>query len=339
MIKSQISSPKSQILFSIIIIFFGFSFVFAQTGLPGLPGTISFSGEDFSLDVSPDALSPGTEVSVSLTSYSFDLDRSKITWSRNGKIVLEGTGKKQYQFKTGSLGEQETIKAIVISPSGNKSERARSFILADVDLLWEAKTSRPVFYPGKTLSTLRSKVKVVAEPHFISEGRRISPKNLIYKWFLGDELFQERSGFGKQSFEFQIPIIAFQGQEARVEVSSSKEALRAAKTIFIPVSEPKVLIYQEDPLQGPKFNRALASLKVTSPNQIDFRAAPYYFSSLNLAYGWSVNGKPAEKNEPLNLLNLKINEGFLGDILLNLKAENLDNPLEIKENNVKINVE
>ena len=325
------------LIFSFIAIIFGFSFVFAQMGFPAIS---SLSGEDFSLDVSPDIPFPGAEVSASLASNSFDLDRSKITWIHNGKIVLEGTGKKQYQFKAGSLGREETIKAVVISPSGNKLEQVRSFILADVDLLWEAKTSRPVFYPGKALPVLRSKVKIVAEPHFILEGKRISPKNLIYKWFLGDELFQEQSGFGRQSFEFQIPIIAFQGQEARVEVGSSKQALKAVKTIFIPASEPKVLIYEEHPLQGPKFNRALAeSFSATSQNQIDFRAEPYYFSSPSLVYNWFANGVAAKKEPPFNLLNLKISEGFLGDILLNLTVENNDNPLETKETNVKINVE
>lgn len=324
---------KSQILFSIIIILFGFSFVFAQIGLPSL------GLESFSLNISPDIPFPGDEIIASLASNSFDLDRSKITWVHNGKVVLEGTGKKQYQFKAGSLGKEEVIKAIVIAPSGKNLEQTRSFVLADIDLLWEARTSRPVFYPGKALPTLRSRVKVVAEPHFISDGERFSPKNLVYKWFLGDELFQEQSGFGRQSFEFKIPIIAFEGQKVKLEVSSSKETLKAVKTIFIPASEPKVLIYEEHPLQGPKFNRALANFKTASPNQIDFRAGNYYFSSPYVVYDWSVNGKSAEKKPPFNILNLKIGEGFLGDILLNLKAENFNNPLETKENNVKINVE
>lgn len=331
--KCQMLNVRCQALIvSFIIFFFGFSFVSAQLGLPPL------GLESFSLNISPDNPFPGEEIIASLTSNSFDIDRSKITWVYNGKIVLEGTGKKQYRFKVGSLGKQETIKAIVVAPSGSRLEQTRSFILADVDLLWEARTSRPVFYPGKALPVLRSKVKIVAQPHFIFEGKRFSPKNLIYKWFFGDELFQEQSGFGRQSFEFSIPIIGSENS-VRAEVSSPNEDIKAIKTIFVPLADPQVLFYEENPLQGPKFNRALASFKTGSPSQIDFRAEPYYFSSPSLVYNWLINGISAKKEPPFNILNLKVGEGFLGDILLNLMVENFDNPLETKENNVKINVE
>ena len=333
--KCQMSNVKYQaLIISFIIVFIVFSFVSAQFEIPSL------SLENFSLEISPDFPSPKEEVRASLTSYSFDLDRSNITWVHNGKTVLKGMGEKIYRFKAGTVGKEEVVKAIILTPSGNSLQEARSIIVADADLLWQAKTSFPFAYQAKPLPVLRSRVKVVAEPHFIFQGSRISPSNLVYKWFLGEEVQQESSGFGRQAFEFTVPVIASDSQKVKVEISSLKGSVNARKAVFIPIREPKVLIYEEHPLQGPKFNRSLTGLKAVSPSQIDFRAAPYYFSRTDsLVYDWSVNGKPAEKTKPFNLLNLKIGEGFFGKISVNLRVENPANVLETAENNFEINAE
>lgn len=312
---------------------FPFSFVYGQVN-------INSSMESFSLNISPDIPSPGDQAEASVTSNSFDINSSFITWLRNGFVVSEGRGKKTYQFKVGPVGKEEIIRAIIITPSGNQLERTLSFIVGDVDLLWRAKTSVPVFYPGKALPALRSMVKITAEPHFIFQGQRIAASSLIYDWYLGENLYKDDSGFGKQTFEFSMPVTAVNGQRVRVQISSLKGSIRAQKTIFIPVVNPFAVVYEENPLEGPKFNRALREINSFSSGQIDFLAAPYYFSDLgSLHYAWTVNGKPAEKKEPFNILNLKILEGFIGSILVNLTVNNPINVLQRAELSFKINVE
>lgn len=337
----QMLNVKCQMLwlFSAILffaaspIFFG-SYALAQFELPSL------SLENFSLQISPELPLAGEQVQATLNSISFDINSVNITWIHNGKTVLKGVGEKIYRFNAGGVGKEEIIKAIVVSPSGASLSRTSSIIVADLDLLWQAKTTAPAPYQGKALPILRSAVKITALPNFVFQGKRLSSSSLIYKWYLGDELFQESSGAGKQNFEFKIPITAFQSQKVKVEVSSPKGSIKARKTIAIPIVEPKVFIYEENPSQGLKFNKALREANVSPPGKFDFRAGPYYFSGLNpLVYNWSANGSETEKKKPFNLLSLNIGEGFFGGILVNLRIENLNNPLETAETNLKVNAE
>lgn len=315
--------------------FFLFSPVLGQIG--GIP---ALNTENFFLSIVPNLPKTGEQVEALLTSYSFDLDRSFITWLHNGKKVLEGRGEKRYSFKADEVGQKETIKAIVATPSGSQLERLFSFAITDVDLLWTAKTSVPVAYAGKALPSLRSTVKVTAVPHLFSQGGRLPASNLIYKWFLGDSFRDDLSGYNRQSFEFQIPTLALNSQRVKVEITSFNGEIKTQKEIFIPIVEPKILIYEEHPLEGPRFSRAFTEVAMPSSGQMDFRASPYFFSNKeSLTYRWLVGGKAAEKTGAPHFLNLKISEGFFGPVAVNLQVKNPLNIFQQKEVNLKINVE
>jgi hypothetical protein len=291
------------------------------------------------LRIFPENPGPNEKVQASLSSSGFNLDRSYITWFLNEMEVLKGQGKKSYGFKSGDIGKETTIKVVIKSPSGNILTQGRTVIPADVDLLWSAESTVSFNYKAKALAAGRTKVKITAVPHFIEKGKRIPASQLIYKWFLNNELRDEVSGFGRQSFEFNLSILAQNSEETRVEILNAKGNIKMVKSVSVPIVSPQVLLYEEHPLEGPRLNKAIINLTSRAPSQVDLRAEPYYFSPEELKYNWLVDGQEAKRERPHNILNLKIGEGFFGRIPINIRVENLNNVLQIGEKNSEINVQ
>lgn len=320
-----------------IFIFFIFIFlsleVYAQ--MPGL----GLTTENVFLEIFPSSPLPETNVTASVSTQSFNINIAYISWYLNGKKVKEGRGEKSYSFRAGKIGEETRIEAMVETPSQETITKLLSFIPADADLLWEAKTTTPAGYEAKALASVRSKIKISVVPHFIYQGRRLPSSQLIYKWLLNDEIRDEASGFGRQSFELTLPILAQNSQGVGVEIEEPNGKIKIKKFVSVPIVNPQVLIYEEHPLEGPRFNQALASFSAHSPLQIDFRAEPYYFSPDDLKYNWLVNGQEPQIKPPHNILSLKIGEGIFGTIPISIVIENLTNVLQAAQNNMEINVE
>ena len=73
-------------------LFFVSSFSFADM-------QIQTQEDEIIVDMSPKNPQPYEDVTINLTSYSTDLNKSIITWQMDSKIVLTGIGKTEYSFK------------------------------------------------------------------------------------------------------------------------------------------------------------------------------------------------------------------------------------------------
>ena len=120
---------------------------------------------DVALTTNPEYPSANSNVTISLSTYSIDLGKAKISWLLDGNLSLEGVGKKTFSFTTGDTGSSSTIQVKIETADGNSVDKQLTITPANVDMLWEAYDSYvPPFYKGKKLGTGEGTYKVVALP-------------------------------------------------------------------------------------------------------------------------------------------------------------------------------
>jgi hypothetical protein len=166
---------KSRFLFIFILFFF---LVFYHT-------THASSVNKILVEVSPENPSPNEDTSITLNSYSNNLNNVLIQWLVNGKTMLSGVGKKTLSIKAPKENGEYMVSATLDLPDGKTSIRV-VVRPSSMVMLWQATDSYiPPFYKGKALPTPESEVRVVAMPEIKSSSKNtswIDPKNLTYTW-------------------------------------------------------------------------------------------------------------------------------------------------------------
>lgn len=290
-------------------------------------------GEDFYVEFFPEIPGPNTDVSAKVISYSFEVDRANITWTVNGQVKLRGTGEKNFSFETGNLGSVTNLVVSVVSSEGVKLTKNFSFRVADVDILWEAQNYTPMSYKGKALPVSGSLIKVTAVPYFPG-----SSSGLVYEWQIDYKNNPDISGTGKNSFTFRTADI-YNTNKINVTVSNYDKSIVAKKNVAIEIGEPKVVFYEDNPLEGPQYNKALNREVQLEKEEIIVRAEPYFFSLRDLeklSYQWLMNGEKVFPEEFPNLLSLRKSEGS-GRALIEVKVSNPLNILQFGGNSLGIN--
>ena len=312
---------KNFVLFALV--FVSFALVYSSQAV----------GEDFSVEFSPETPGPNTSVSANLVSYSFDVNRANITWILNGQTKLRGTGQKNFSFATGNLGSRTDVSVSITTDAGVQLTNKFSFQAADVDILWEAKNYTPLGYKGKALPVSGSLIKVTAVPYFPG-----SSSGLVYEWQIDYKNFPDVSGTGKNSFVFKSADI-YNKNKIGLTVSNYDKSIVAKKSVEIEIRAPKVVFYEESPLEGPKYNRVLVGDIQMAQDEIIVRAEPYFFSIKDLAklsYEWLMNEEKVIPEEFPNILSLRKGESP-GRSLINIKASNPLNILQYADSSLGIN--
>jgi hypothetical protein len=233
---------------------------------------------------------PFQEVKISVEDYSRDINNTNISWSVNGKTAQAGVGLKELKLQSGGLGSVSTVS---INIGG--TVRTVTIRPASVDLLWQADTYTPPFYAGKALHSNQDPIIVVAEPFFVnSKKERLDPNKLTYRWLQDGNVVQAASGYGKKTFSVN-PSILLKPIQIEVEVSSSDGVYQATSRITIADTKPETLAYEDHPLYGIVFERALNGKEfVMAGSETKIFAAPLYFSNEqedrgSLLYNWNLN--------------------------------------------------
>lgn len=331
---------------SFIIIIVAILAVFWTQNVTRAQFDFGVSADNFFIELIPtDSPGPNQSVSARLSGFSFDIDRSQITWTHNGSVRARGAGVKDYNFTTGAIGSRERLNVSAIDANGVRHETSLSFVVADIDLLWQAETSVPYWYKGKALVSVKSAVVVSAFPNLISGGRKISSSNLIYRWSLDDDFKQNQSGAGKNTFRFTAGFSSGLAHSVHLEVSDISESVTAKKTININVVNPSVSVYEEDALSGSKTAFAFggrADASLFAGDKKTFNAYPFFFSLAqgreNVEYLWSVNGEPAKTGEPKNALLIEASADASGRSSVSVLVKNIANILQEVSQNFSINV-
>jgi len=274
----------------------------AQFGIPGTSVSISSS---------PEYPTPNSLVRLSLQSVFLDLPGSTVTWYANDSVIAEGLGLTEATVTTGSLGTETRIRAEV---TGESASATATGVLrpTEVDLLWEADSYVPPFYRGRALPSPGSSVRLFVVPRFQRPGADslLSPDELIYTWKKNSRIVQAVSGRGKHTVSVESPAL-FGTDTVSVEVRTSDGMLRGFASVRISSVEPVLSLYENHPVFGILYHRALTNGSVLPETEAIFTAVPYFAptrtpDSSTLIYAWRINNTPIG-NDPKHPSSITIN--------------------------------
>lgn len=281
-------------------------------------------GDELAVTLTPERPGAFQTVTVEVESYIADLSRSSMRWLINGNVVREGIGEKRFTFRTGALGTVTTLGITAETLDGRIFNKDLAIRPAEVTLLWQTSSYTPPFYRGKALFPFQGTVTVAALPFFVSEtGERFDARELVYTWKEDGTVIGDASGYGNALFAFR-GAVPMREKTISVEVATADEKLLAAAEIIVPPVAPRLLLYENHPLYGIRFNRALVSPFSLAGEEVRLSAIPFFFeipnrASRSIAYDWSANfaALPNEKNPDITLRRVS---GRGGEATVSLEA-------------------
>lgn len=334
--KSCISPRKdfpkkpNAILLALAILFCFLSLPVASAEQLVVPGTKS----QISLKMEPAHPKPFQVVHFITESFSTDLNRSEIEWYLNGKLIKSGMGLKEFDTTVGNFGTKQEVRMVAKTSIGTLQSTA-VLLPAQVDIFWQAHSFTPPFYKGKALPTHKSGITVVAAPHLVTtSGVALDPADLIYSWKENGVAKADKSGVGKSSYNVREISIMRGNVFIEVSVTAPTGPLQAVEKMMIyPEETPKVFLYENDPLEGIRYNRALSENFRLVNDEVTIEAIPYFFGTQNkesydIVYGWSLNGTPITNNDTAQGAVTLRQTGESGFASLNVHVRHRKNLLE-----------
>jgi hypothetical protein len=256
---------------------------------------------------------PGAYESVTAEVAGIEIDTATISWFLDGKSIARGAGLKSVSFETGALGRTMVLQAVAATSRGDK-RATKEITPAQVDLVAETNGYAPPFYRGKILNAEESTVRIVALPTFITpSGRELSPSALTYQWTRNGQVVGGASGRGQNVLTVRDLYITGQAKIG-VEARSDDGTLVAGSILTLETHDPLLLFYENDPLLGVRYERALGDLFELSKTESTFVAVPYFVSVTRhddptLTYAWRLNNEPIAVQESKNAITFRQDGG------------------------------
>jgi len=288
-----------------ILFIFGVVFLFQNGAL-----FAQTSSANIDISISPKTPGAGDSVTIQLSSNSIDLDTTKITWYVDGVPGISGNGQKSLAVTAKAAGETTNVRAVVETADGTSSEVSTQITPAGVALIVEPTSYVPPFYKGRSIFTNQGTTRVVAIPNVIVNGTEVSSKNLVFNWQQDGVTLTSDSGLGKDSVTVDggVPI---KDINISVSVLDTSGNILADSSEVISASDPKVLVYENSPLYGMLFNKAITGdYYLGQKNELDLVAKPYFFnlstdSGSDSTYKWLINDNYVTPSGQDNELLLK----------------------------------
>lgn len=300
---------------------------------------IPSSIDGVTIDTSESNPRPGDNVTVSIESYSFDLNVAAIVWIVDGKVKEQGVGIKKITIVAPKTGLKTSVSVKIKGSSGKEVQKNIVIQSNYVDIIWESNGYKPPFFGGKLPFTYQNTIKFIAVPHIAGpNSKEIDPKTLVYVWRNGGKYVENGQGYGKQSIEIPADNIP-KTLDIRVDITNREQTLNVSGTMNLTPSEPSLLFYEEDSLYGIQLNRALDNTITMKNKEMKILAVPFGFNidGGKNSYIWSVNSieqpdlvsnrsitirtkgdNAGSSNVDLDLRNLnKILQGVRGAITVN----------------------
>jgi hypothetical protein len=291
------------------------NFIFAVAFLSLLAGGVAHAqlsnvGSDpVQYTVSPETPGPQQKVTISVDGVGTFIGNSSISWTQNGKTALSGVGATQFTFTTGALGSKTIVSVRIVSGSNGTITHDFIFQPSLINLIWEADTTAPPLYRGKSLYTGGSNLKIVAFPTVIVNGKNIATNSLSFQWFHNTDAIPQQSGLGRSVFAYAGDELQ-QQENVAVDVYYGNSKVGHGE-ISIPASQPLLLLYDKDPLRGVLYDTAIPSAATLNASEITIQATPYFFANSSLkngalTYSWTLNGDDATgPNSAKGMLTLR----------------------------------
>ena len=288
---------------------------------------------DVVLTLNPEYPSSNSNVTASVSTYTTDLNKAKISWIPDGNLSLEGVGKKSFSFTTGSAGTSVTLEVKIETITNNLIDKQLVITPTDVDILWEAYDAYvPPFYKGKKLGAQEGTFKVVALPN------GTTPAGFSYDWKLDDTSKQDSSGYEKNYYIFKKSFLD-KNNTVGVEISDLLGKSIGAGDVTVGTSTPKILFYEKDPMLGTRWERSLSDGFTIAENGTTIVAEPYFFSRTkgvsNLTFDWYINDNQADNQQ--NFLSIKPTTGESGSSKIKVVINNVKTLFQSMEKELNVN--
>jgi hypothetical protein len=266
-------------------------------------------GPTIELIITPFAPTPGSTVAAEVVNVFGD-GAATFVWEINGSIFDSGPNIRRITFRAPALGESVTVSVRVTS-EGKTETVSRTITPGDVDLVWEGRTERPPFYSGRPLPNRESAVVLSAYPHLREGGVRLEADSLVYEWYVNNSPVRAQRGIGLSSLTIEEPPRFGEPFDVRVHVTNPQGNARAVAQITIEPEEPTVLLYENAPLLGFRFDRAIRDEFILTDEALTLHAWPLFTqTAVDHLYTWRLNGRSVDTGAtPRTLTLLRPEEG------------------------------
>lgn len=251
----------------------------------------SLTGLERPLDVSmvPQYPAAGEEVRLSVSSYGIDLDRSTIIWFSNGREIARNTT--ETTVTAGNLGSTADITVVAEQPDGLIGSGSARIRPTEVDLIWNSDSYAPPYFEGRRLAGSGARIHAEALARFVGPGgTSVASENIVYTWYRSGTRIA--GGRGMASIELAGPAL-FTTIELSVVAQSVDGAYIGRAAVRISGVDPSIELYENHPLFGVLYHRALTGTVITGEKEQSITAVPYFAhvstpEDPSLIYEWAV---------------------------------------------------
>lgn len=272
------------------------------------------------LSYSPENPKPFSKVTVTLKSFSFDVDASNVSWYVDKVLVAKEDGKKKLDINLKEANRTIYVGVNVVTPSGEVFQKSVAITPHFVPLLIESVEGfSPPFYEGRSLFGEGARVKVVALPIVNEDSQNVPDTDLIYKWSVNTLPFSSAGGRGKKSFILRQDELE---EESNIDVTVTSPSGETAMTERVTVSPYDLvpLYYEYDPLYGIDLSKGYeSSISITKPTKVYFSPYNFAYNKQDTFFYWSLNGLPVTAESDF-LLSLVPKENSTGQSTISIKA-------------------
>ncbi|MFA6519337.1 MAG: hypothetical protein WCT41_00720 [Candidatus Paceibacterota bacterium] len=259
------------------------------------------TGKTFTISAAPQYPVPLSTATLSFFSNSLDLANATLTVNVDGKSIYQGVVR-PVAVALGKTGSITNVAATIVA-GGTNYKQTLSIQPQDVALVAEPISSSPPLYPGKSSVPLEGDVRVVAVASFRNvSGQALNPAALSYSWTVDDIKISNSSGIGKEAIMVASPI-QYSARNVSVAIMSSDGSLVGGASISLLPLDPSVRIYENDPLLGIRYDRALSNTYSINGSEATLYAAPFSFPTTNGSplLQWFLNGSAAQTGNFITL--------------------------------------
>lgn len=261
----------------------------------------------FGITLSFEPTSPQAYESVVVRADSLftNISAADVSWYVNDSLLTSGRGITSVRVPVGGPDSKTTVLVHAVNALGGTISGETVITPSDAEILWEADSLVPPFYKGRALPGAGTLIRAEAHVRLARDsGTLLAPEDIMYTWRRNGAVVSSVSGKGKNKAVFPAPLL-FGADTISVTAESTDRELRAEARTSVPSSDTLLFIYEDHPLFGTLYNRALTRSAAIPETEVKLAAFPLFADARSagdkrLDYSWTVNGTPIaeDPNEP-----------------------------------------
>ncbi len=276
----KISLVTSFVVFALFVVFTNTIFAFSEHGSR--------------LDINPNYPSPNSTVTARFMAPGVDINTALITWRVNGEVIQQAYGKNIVKFEVGKIGTIYKISVFAKDAKNKKASKSEVIQVSDATIIWEGKTYTPPFYKGRAMQSPGSSISLLVIPEITnSNGVMYDKDDLFYEWMTNNSTIPESAGKGMYYTTLKNPK-PMETFKVVVKIKDKNGDLRTVKKAIIPVTQPMIKIYEDNPFVGVRYDKSIENVYNIRTKESTIMAEPFYMSvenrvDKNLTYSWIIS--------------------------------------------------